>query len=137
MGSGERGLARRDQQATSSPNNPPGGPPALSQLREPRALVAGGFFGTPPPAGPASIAMTEHCHSARAAILDYFRADPAEYEAIFTANASAGLKIVGESYPFGRGGVYALLFDNHNSVNGIREFAKARGAEVRYVPIRK
>jgi selenocysteine lyase/cysteine desulfurase len=81
--------------------------------------------------------MTERCHSARAAILDYFRADPAEYEAIFTANASAGLKIVGESYPFGPGGVYALLFDNHNSVNGIREFAKARGAEVRYVPIRK
>ena len=28
-----------------------------------------------------------------------------------------------------------LTFDNHNSVNGIREFARSRGAAVTYVPI--
>jgi selenocysteine lyase/cysteine desulfurase len=45
------------------------------------------------------------------------------------------LKLVGESYPFTKGSHYVLAFDNHNSVNGIREFAKARGAKVTYVPV--
>ena len=29
---------------------------------------------------------------------------------------------------------FLLTFDNYNSVNGIREFARARGAETTYVP---
>ena len=41
---------------------------------------------------------------------------------------------MGESYPFPHGR-YLLTFDNHNSVNGIREFAHARGAVVTYIPI--
>ena len=43
-------------------------------------------------------------------------------------NASGALKLVGEAYPFAPGGRYLLSADNHNSVNGIREFARARGA---------
>ena len=43
------------------------------------------------------------------------------------------MKLVGKSYPFPNGR-YLLTFDNHNSVNGIREFAR-RGAEVTYIPI--
>jgi len=42
---------------------------------------------------------------------------------------------VGESYPFQPGSHYLLTFDNHNSVNGIREYAHAKGAEVTYVPV--
>jgi len=52
-----------------------------------------------------------------------------------TDNASGALKLVGESYPFGPGGLFLLTFDNHNSVNGIREFAKAKGAQVVYTPV--
>ena len=74
--------------------------------------------------------MTELVERARAYVLDFFNADPAEYTAIFTANASGALKLVGEAYPFAPGGHYALTADNHNSVNGIREFAKAKGARV-------
>ncbi|MCJ7432798.1 MAG: aminotransferase class V-fold PLP-dependent enzyme, partial [Anaerolineales bacterium] len=37
-------------------------------------------------------------------------------------------------YPFPNGR-YLLTFDNHNSVNGIREFAHLRGAEVTYIPV--
>ena len=66
--------------------------------------------------------------------LKFFNADPEEYLAIFTSNASGALKLVGESYPFSKGR-YLLTFDNHNSVNGIREFAHFRGAEVTYIPI--
>ena len=54
---------------------------------------------------------------------------------IFTANASQALKLVGEAYPFTEGDQLLLTFDNHNSVNGIREFDLARGAKTRYIPI--
>jgi selenocysteine lyase/cysteine desulfurase len=60
---------------------------------------------------------------------------PAEYEVVFTPNASGALKLVGESYPFEPGDHYLLTFDNHNSVNGIREFARAKGACVFYAPV--
>src|SRR6266700_2970945 len=52
-----------------------------------------------------------------------------------TTNATGALKLVGESYPFVPGGQYLLTFDNHNSVNGIREFAHGKGASFAYVPI--
>jgi selenocysteine lyase/cysteine desulfurase len=110
---------------------------AESQLREHLALLSTSILSNPHSGSPASLAMTELVRRARAAILGYFRADPAEYDAVFTLNASGALKLVGESYPFGPGAVYALTFDNHNSVNGIREFARARGAQVRYVPMRR
>ena len=60
---------------------------------------------------------------------------PEEYEVIFTPNATGALRLVGESYPFGPGSRFLLTFDNHNSVNGIRQFARARGASVSYVPL--
>ena len=66
--------------------------------------------------------------------MDFFNNDPAEYLAIFTANASAALKLVSESYPFSNRR-YLLTFDNHNSVNGIREFAHSRGAQVTDMPV--
>ncbi len=68
-------------------------------------------------------------------MLDYFNASPDEYCVVFTQNASGALKLVGEAYPFAPGGQYLLTFDNHNSVNGIREFARARGATVTYSPV--
>jgi selenocysteine lyase/cysteine desulfurase len=35
-------------------------------------------------------------------VLHFFNASPDNYKVIFTANASAALKLVGESYPFGK-----------------------------------
>jgi selenocysteine lyase/cysteine desulfurase len=68
--------------------------------------------------------------------LAFFSASPDEYTVIFTANASGALRLVGESYPFAVGSQFLLTADNHNSVNGIREFARAREADVVYVPLR-
>lgn len=65
----------------------------------------------------------------------YFRASPDEYTAVFTNNATGALKLIGESYPFAAGGRFLLTVDNHNSVNGIREFAETRGATVVYAPL--
>ena len=79
--------------------------------------------------------MTELVEQARAFVLTFFQASPDEYTVIFTANASHALKLVGEAYPFRPDGQFLLLADNHNSVNGIREFARAKGARVTYLPV--
>jgi molybdenum cofactor sulfurtransferase len=108
---------------------------ADSQLHQHADLLLSGVFGNPHSVNPASAAMTDHVESTRRYILRYFNASPDEYIAIFTLNASGALKLVGESYPFVSGSRYLLTFDNHNSVNGIREFARAKGAAVDYAPL--
>jgi selenocysteine lyase/cysteine desulfurase len=107
---------------------------AESQLAEHQALLRSNVFGNPHSQSPTSAAVTRLVEQARAAVLDFFRASPDEYEAIFTPNATGALRLVGEAYPFRPGDRFLLTFDNHNSVNGIREFARARGAETTYVP---
>jgi selenocysteine lyase/cysteine desulfurase len=111
-----------------------GGLYAESQLHRHNRLLAEHVFGNPHSSNPTSQAATQLVEHAREYVLKFFNADPDEYLAIFTPNASGALKLVGESYPF-PGGRYLLTFDNHNSVNGIREFAHARGADVTYIPI--
>jgi molybdenum cofactor sulfurtransferase len=108
---------------------------AMSQVQAHYDLLAGNVFGNPHSSNPTSMAMTRLVEGAREYVLHYFNADPQEYVAIFTQNASAALKLVGESYPFAPDDHYVLTFDNHNSVNGIREYARARGAEITYVPL--
>lgn len=108
---------------------------AESQISRHMALLRENVYGNPHSINPTSMAATRLVDQARASVYSYFRADPQEYAAIFTPNASGALKLVGEAYPFRAGGRYLLVFDNHNSVNGIREFAQAKGAEVNYVPV--
>jgi molybdenum cofactor sulfurtransferase len=112
-----------------------GGLYADSQLKLHQKMLAEHVFGNPHSSNPTSRAATRLIENTRASILQFFHADPAEYTIIFTQNASGALKLVGESYPFGPGDHYLLTFDNHNSVNGIREFAHAKGAEVTYIPV--
>lgn len=112
-----------------------GGLYADSQLRDHMALLQRGVFGNPHSSNPTSQAATELDEGAREYVLRYFNASPDEYVVIFTLNASGALKLVGEAYPFAPGSEYLLTFDNHNSVNGIREYARARGADVTYVPV--
>jgi molybdenum cofactor sulfurtransferase len=107
---------------------------ADSQLTEHLELLRRDVFGNPHSLNPTSAAMTDLVESARAAVLAFFRAPPEEYVAIFTPNATGALRLVGEAYPFHGGDRFLLTFDNHNSVNGIREFARTRGAETTYIP---
>jgi selenocysteine lyase/cysteine desulfurase len=111
-----------------------GGIYAESQIQKHQKLLRENVFGNPHSSNPTSLAATKVVEGAREYILKFFNADLDEYLAIFTSNASGALKLVGESYPFPNGR-YLLTFDNHNSVNGIREFAHARGAEVTYIPV--
>lgn len=106
-----------------------------SQVRAHMEMLRGSVFGNPHSSNPTSMASTHHVEATRAAILAFFNASPDEYEVIFSTNASGALKLVGESYPFETGDRYLLTFDNHNSVNGIREYASAAGASVTYTPV--
>ncbi|HSQ27896.1 MAG TPA: aminotransferase class V-fold PLP-dependent enzyme [Anaerolineales bacterium] len=126
---------RLDQQQQIYLDYTGGGLHAESQVRQHLDLLTTQVFGNPHSHNPTSLAMTELVEEARRYVLDFFHAPVEEYTAIFTSNASGALKLVGESYPFTPGSHYVLAFDNHNSVNGIREFAKARGAKVTYVPV--
>lgn len=112
-----------------------GGLYAQSQVQKHMELLLNGVYGNPHSSNPTSMAMTDLDEQSRAYVLEFFNADPDEYCVIFTQNASGALRIVGESYPFEDNGHYLLAFDNHNSVNGIREYARANGAKLTYTPV--
>ena len=105
-----------------------------SQLHAHAELLTREILGNPHSASLSSAATTALVEGARRQVLRYFNASD-DYTAIFTLNASGALKHVGESYTFAPGGRLLLTFDNHNSVNGIREFAGAKGATVDYAPL--
>lgn len=113
-----------------------GGLYGQSQIDWHHDLLTEGIFGNPHSLNPTSMASAHLAGQARAAVLDFFRASPDEYEVVFTGNASGALKLVGEAYPFTAESCYLVSYDNHNSVNGIREFARRKGALVTYVPVR-
>jgi selenocysteine lyase/cysteine desulfurase len=110
------------------------GLPARAQLAAHAERMRSRCFGNPHSENPASAASTELVEQTRLAILAHFNAPPEEYAAIFTPNATGACRLVGEAYPFGPRTRLVLTWDNHNSVNGIREFARSRGAITRYVP---
>lgn len=107
---------------------------AASQVRQHAELLNTQALGNPHSASPASSRTTAFVEGARRAVLEWFDAG-GDYTAIFTANATGALKHVGESYPFCSSGRLLLSADNHNSVNGIREFARAAGTPIGYVPL--
>jgi len=73
----------------------------------------------------------EYVTRARRAVLRFFTRRPMNGSRL-RRNASHALKLIGESYRSARRPVSADV-RHHNSVNGIREFARAAGAEATYV----
>jgi selenocysteine lyase/cysteine desulfurase len=109
------------------------GLPARSQILAHAARLRSGVYGNPHSENPTSSAATLLVERARAAVLRYFNTYADEYAVIFTPNATGACRLVGEAYPFGRRSRFVLTADNHNSVNGIREYAVRGGARVAYV----
>ncbi len=113
-----------------------GGLHAASQVRAHFGLLEDRVLGNPHSNSPASLASSALVEQTRAAVRAFFKASADDYLCIFTANATGALRLVGESYRFAPGGTFLLTADNHNSVNGIREFARRRGATIQYAPVR-
>jgi molybdenum cofactor sulfurtransferase len=112
-----------------------GGLYAASQIREHAEMLNAHVFGNPHSSSLSSTKTTELVEEARRMVLAWFNTSASEYTAIFSANATGALKEVGEAFPFASDGRFLATFDNHNSVNGIREFARAKGAGVDYAPL--
>lgn len=110
-----------------------GGLYAKSQIDKHYEMLSQGIFGNPHSTNPSSQAADKLVSETRKAVLDYFNAS--DYYCIFTPNATGALKIVGESYPFSEDSYLLLTFDNHNSVNGIREYAKRKKCGFSYSPL--
>ena len=128
-------FSRLDEQGHVYLDYTGGGLYGESQVRDHMEFLLANVLGNPHSTNPASAPITEGVARCRARILDFFNASPEEYTVVFTANASHALKLVGEAYPFSPGDRLLLTFDNHNSVNGIREFDRARSAVTRYLPV--
>jgi selenocysteine lyase/cysteine desulfurase len=82
-----------------------------------------------------SLASTAAMERARALVLESVGAGAAEYDAIFTANASGAMRLLAEAFPFGRRSRLVLTIDNHNSVNGLAQPARRAGGEIALVPL--
>ncbi|KZS88200.1 PLP-dependent transferase [Sistotremastrum niveocremeum HHB9708] len=75
-----------------------------------------------------------HASEARKAVLDFFDAPADQYTVVFTSSTTAAIKLVAESFPFGSTSSLILPADAHNSVHGIRCFAKHNGSQIHYLP---
>lgn len=106
-----------------------------SQVDDYALRLKGGLYGNPHSEHAPSQASDAEIERARKLALAFFDADPQVYDLIFTANTSAAIKLVAESYPFGPGRGLVLTADNHNSVNGMREYARAADAPVHILPL--
>ncbi|MDX1462470.1 MAG: aminotransferase class V-fold PLP-dependent enzyme [Marinirhabdus sp.] len=106
---------------------------AQQQLKKHNMLLRGNVFGNPHSTNPTSQLATQLVEDARKKVLEFFNAE--DYYCIFTPNASGALKIVGECYPFSEASQLLLLADNHNSVNGIREYCRGKNGAFTYATI--
>ena len=106
-----------------------------SQIERQCRLMAEGVFGNPHSENRPSRQSTTLIEAARRATLAWFDVDENTHAVCFVANASAAIKLVAESYPFSPQRGLLLTADNHNSVNGIREYARRAGAPVEVLPL--
>jgi len=109
------------------------GLPANSLLEKHLRFLQRNTLGNPHSHHHPSTKTMEKIMQTRKAILSFLNASPEEYEVIFTTGATGAILIL-QHYMFA-GGELLLTEDNHNSVNGLREIAKRKGATVRYAPI--
>ncbi|KAK2033589.1 aminotransferase class-V [Colletotrichum zoysiae] len=109
---------------------------AQSQLRAHEGRLEKTLFGNPHSVNPTSQSATDAVEDTRSRVLAHLNASPDEYTVIFTPNATGAARLVAEAYPFRRRTRLVLTADNHNSVNGLREFARRGHARTVYVPAR-
>ncbi len=89
------------------------------------------IFGNPHSQNPSSSLSEKYINKARKKVLEFFNCQD-DYLCIFTSNATAAVKIIGECYPFDESSQLLLTSDNHNSVNGLREYARNKGTYFSY-----
>ena len=86
-------------------------------------------FANPHSVGPAASLSASAIEQVKRDILEtLFNVSTKEYHLVFTSGATAAMKMVGELFPWQNGGQFLYIRQSHNSLVGIREYAKAKGA---------
>jgi len=83
------------------------------------------LFGNPHSASSSSQLSTSRIEDIRLRVLQFFNADPIEFDVVFVANATAGIKLVAEALRAHPDGFdYAYHQSSHTSLVGVREEAR-------------
>ena len=99
----------------------------MSLIESHASMLRDAVLGNPHSQNQASLASSALLAEARAHVRRFFNAG--DYEVCFTANASGAMRLVAEGFPFAADRPFVLTADNHNSINGIREFAHRAAAD--------
>ncbi|RHY97414.1 hypothetical protein DYB37_000398 [Aphanomyces astaci] len=106
------------------------------QVEEHAKLLMQNVFGNPhSSSSPSSQRTTDSIDSVRRDVAAFFNTTLEEYDVVFTSGTTAGLKLIGESFPFSRQSSFAYSMDSHNSVLGIRSYAAAHDARIFALPV--
>jgi len=83
------------------------------------------LLGNPHSASPSSQLSTSRIEDIRLRVLRFFNADPLEFDLVFVANATAGIKLVADAFRSLPGGFdYVYHEASHTSLIGVREEAR-------------
>lgn len=89
------------------------------------ADMMGSLLGNPHSASPSSLHSTQMVEDVRLQLLQFFKADPEQYDLVFTANATASIKLVMDAFKGQEDGFwYGYHRDSHTSLVGVREATK-------------
>ena len=88
--------------------------------------LSSNLFGNPHSISISSQISTQRTDDIRLRVLRFFNADPDEFDLVFVANATAGIKLVADSLRDSdhRGFWYGYHIDAHTSLIGVRELAE-------------
>ncbi|KAI1828567.1 molybdenum cofactor sulfurase [Xylaria intraflava] len=89
------------------------------------AEMTANLFGNPHSASESSQYTTSRLENIRHRVLQFFNADPAEFDLVFVANATAGIKLVSDAFRgFHDGFNYCYHQACHTSLIGVRQEAR-------------
>ncbi|ETS87363.1 Molybdenum cofactor sulfurase [Pestalotiopsis fici W106-1] len=95
---------------------------AKSLIEKFSADMVSNLYGNPHSGSASSQASTSRIDDVRLRLLQFFNADPAEFDLVFVANATAGIKLVVEALRAGPDGfTYVYHQSSHTSLVGVRE----------------
>ncbi|EDW06968.1 molybdenum cofactor sulfurase [Drosophila mojavensis] len=72
-------------------------------------------------------ATGDYVDQVRYRILEFFNTNADDYHVVFTANATAALRLVADHFDFAGDGNFHYCQENHTSVLGMRQLVKAKG----------
>jgi molybdenum cofactor sulfurtransferase len=100
--------------------------PSKSLMEAFAANMMSNLYGNPHSASASSQLSTSRIEDIRLRVLHFFHADPEDFDVVFVANATAGIKLVMDAFRSSTDGfVYGYHEDAHTSLVGVRETAAA------------